>query len=1268
MGRDGGLLATARDESVQSQLSLTESQKAKIAELAEQARPSVGDAVGRLRSAATDEERQAILEEMRQAREQRQKEADEALRDALTSEQFLRLEQIRLQRAGVRALTRDEIVSELKVTDDQKTQIESLMEERSAALRALGRRPTSEDMEQLNTQWDPKVLAVLSDQQRDQWRKKLGTATGGESSGQPSEPASADATSETDPAEAPAETDSTGTPSADSPRPAPTYSRGGSSFRSGSSFGGGSSRTAVASFDPATKGESAATDGGPSKGAEPADGPDQDGSRLMSFHFEDAPWKLVLNLFATRAGLDLDASEAPPGTFTYRADRNKYTPTEALDILNGYLIPKGYILTRRDRFLVVHKIDKGIPPSQIPDVAVEDLSARGRNELLRVVFRLRQGVDLAAAAKEAEALAGPQGKVVMLSASNALQVTDIGSNLLRMHKLMEDQQEKQDPDRPTFRLFQLKYASAYEAERLVRNQLGLAAQNAASSRSGNSGRSSREEYMRMMMSRYRGRGGNDDDDRRSRESSQSAPSAAASEPTSKVAADSRTNSLLVVAPFSKMELVEQIVDAIDVPVDGSADLVAAESGAPYLKVYKLRKVDSDEARDTLRALMPDGVVVNDDRREDTVHIFGSPEQHREVQALLREIDGEGDGQTVAVIPLSRTDPLAITSTLNMTFLGDGADAPSIQGDSLGRRLIVRGTFSQVTQIKTLLAQMGEDGTGRLTAGAGLGGPVRVIDLGNRDPREFVPMLESFLSNAVTNPIRVVVPTESGPVQGRRVPALDRSSFREREASPARRPADRPAADRPAPKRDERRPTASRSGGGVPVVTASRTSAPAELEDVSADDRIDEDEDGADAPVDPAESPEVRDRTPAREPDEPQQSDGSARGEEDDPARRIIQTGPQRKAPIAISIVGGRLVIASEDKEALEQVQQLVQALAGAVPAQSRWTVFYLRSADAAETALMLGQIFPSSSVTATSTDNGTGYSGGSSSLPMLPATADTLRIIPDLRSNSLLVSGPPHQVRDVENMLQVLDDDGSNLPESLRDRVPRMIPVRFADVNEVANIVREVYRDQMGGNDSRSGRDDNPYAMMFFGRDNGRSSRSGRRSGQQQEREIKLTVGVDARTSQLVVSANDGLFRQVEELVGQLDEAALVAQPTIQVYRPVNGDSQVIQQTLSAMVPNVQISVSSTGETRPTPGRTSSRSTPTRGGSSTPSRYGGGDQDQAERMQRIMEFRQRMEQMRSGDGGQSGYQGRGGWSGSRRDGGSRDSSRDSTRSRGGRGR
>src|SRR5690606_37784400 len=97
--------------------------------------------------------------------------------------------------------------------------------------------------------------------------------------------------------------------------------------------------------------------------------------RHLSFSFRYAPWADVLRMFAEESDLSLDLNSVPPGTFNYY-DTKKYTPTEALDIINGYLLPKGFCLIRRDGFLVCINIDEPIPPSLIPIISADEIPQR----------------------------------------------------------------------------------------------------------------------------------------------------------------------------------------------------------------------------------------------------------------------------------------------------------------------------------------------------------------------------------------------------------------------------------------------------------------------------------------------------------------------------------------------------------------------------------------------------------------------------------------------------------------------------------------------------------------------------------------------------------------------------------------------------------------------------------------------------------------------------------------------------------------------------
>ena len=160
---------------------------------------------------------------------------------------------------------------------------------------------------------------------------------------------------------------------------------------------------------------------------------------------------------------------------------------------------------------------------------------------------------------------------------------------------------------------------------------------------------------------------------------------------------------------------------------------------------------------------------------------------------------------------------------------------------------------------------------------------------------------------------------------------------------------------------------------------------------------------------------------------------------------------------------------------------------------------------------------------------------------------------------------PGQWIRSIKSSkcLRVLDAD--ELPETLRERVPRMIPVEYANVAEVANIVKEVYHDFLQDNNQRGGRGTNPLELMMSG---GRgNSRGGQSGASRRPSAVRMTIGVDTQTSKLVVSASDSLFRQVEDMVADLDKAAKAARRTIHVVNVNESNSAVLQEALTALLP-----------------------------------------------------------------------------------------------------
>ncbi|MCL4191322.1 MAG: hypothetical protein KJZ87_06220, partial [Thermoguttaceae bacterium] len=171
----------------------------------------------------------------------------------------------------------------------------------------------------------------------------------------------------------------------------------------------------------------------------------------LQFNFRFQRWTDVLEWLAEQADLSLVMDAPPPGTFNY-SDTRDYTPTEAIDLLNGVLIGKGYTLIRRGRMLMVVDISQGIPENLVPRVTLPELEHRGKFELVSVVLPLgrRQTEQVTA---EIQPLLGTNGKVVPLPATKQLLITGSAGMMKSIAAVLEsipepETKREREPEKP----------------------------------------------------------------------------------------------------------------------------------------------------------------------------------------------------------------------------------------------------------------------------------------------------------------------------------------------------------------------------------------------------------------------------------------------------------------------------------------------------------------------------------------------------------------------------------------------------------------------------------------------------------------------------------------------------------------------------------------------------------------------------------------------------------------------------------------------------
>lgn len=166
----------------------------------------------------------------------------------------------------------------------------------------------------------------------------------------------------------------------------------------------------------------------------------------LRFQFREQSWADVLQWFARQDNLTLVMDRAPSGTFTY-SDNRSYTPTEAIDLLNSVLLTKNFTLLRRDRMLTVIELTKDIPIELIPRIKLEELPARGRFELVSVLFPLgKRPID--AVVTEVSPYLSNYGRAVPLAQSRQLLVIETAGKMQTINLLIASVPEPAPPPQP----------------------------------------------------------------------------------------------------------------------------------------------------------------------------------------------------------------------------------------------------------------------------------------------------------------------------------------------------------------------------------------------------------------------------------------------------------------------------------------------------------------------------------------------------------------------------------------------------------------------------------------------------------------------------------------------------------------------------------------------------------------------------------------------------------------------------------------------------
>jgi len=581
-----------------------------------------------------------------------------------------------------------------------------------------------------------------------------------------------------------------------------------------------------------------------------------------------------------------------------------------------------------------------------------------------------------------------------------------------------------------------------------------------------------------------------------------------------MAVNERNNSILVQARPDKMTVIAQVIDAVDIPLDRGNSLLV---NLNRMQVYRLSGIDPEPVVKTLMEIgnLEPATKLEIDKKNSAIVAYASLPDHVTIRAVIDKLTGSE--RKFEVIHLRRLAADYVAGTIEF-MMGNGKkektrpspwffDAPRrdatenkefrVDADVEHNRLLLWANPVELASIEVLLVKLGE------IPAAGSGSAVRVIDGGDaKEAQELIERIRRAWPSVAPNTL--VAPTAAAPPESAKEPS-----------------AARPAA--PGNSNDSSNTSTAR-----PLPKSSSDSATGQAR--AALFHL------ADIRREPAANPpgDIH-REPAASPSDERPSDA-----------------PRPTPPVKI-IVGpdGKLILSSDDPQALDRLEELATQLAGP---RKDYRVFRLKYAWALGVAQNLEDFFKDdkrdrSRMPWWMDDY---YSQNDSQDDRRLSKRRKLTFISDSDSNTILVEGASaEQLKTIDELIQLYDQPPPNDTQSVRKT--ELIKLKYSKAKAVADTVKDVYRDLLSSNDkalagnNNQGRDNRPNFIFSLNDSDKTEQKTPRFKG-------LLSIGIDEVSNSLMVSAPAYLFDHVAKMIKELDQAA-APDYTVEMVRVSHGMS-----------------------------------------------------------------------------------------------------------------
>jgi len=760
--------------------------------------------------------------------------------------------------------------------------------------------------------------------------------------------------------------------------------------------------------------------------------------KTLSFEMREKPWSVVLEWLSDKAGLPVITSHKPAGNFTFIAPPGdqQYTIPQVIDIINDALQAQKLILINRKTSLTIVPADGKIDRALLPQIPVEDLDAHGNTELVTLVLPLTSLV-AEEVAPEVKKLMGPFGEAVPLARANQLVLQDTVGNLKLIYKTLKNIEEGGKGQAESF-AYTCKYIKVREAEKILREFLG-----------------DQRELIRLMTP-----------------PAPPAGTPAAAQPAGPpkirmyyVTADERTNTLFINGSPDKISQAKEVLKKLDTPQPGQQPLI---TGPPILKTYTIESgtadalakvlqdryatapqvriaaagnrsivvwagpddqleiarqlLGSSEKTTTIELIPVNGASVarvlaplkelfadaksssfffEADTTRNAILVKGTPEQITELKAALKLLVQGGAPATLELIPLTVLEPAKAVETLRTLFPDAKGGSLHLEAEPSRNAILVKGTPEQIAELKSALKMLDRRGTPA---------KLELIPLAVLEPAKAVETLKTLFPEAKRGTLFL----EADPARNAILVKGTQEQIAEVKTSLKAMGDDGAAA------------------GTTRIITIEKGSASAMAEALGRLlPQMRQNPVKVNVPGGGGVKPQVSAMNLGGTNEEQSAFEGQPPAAPAKPATPNDKPG-RPDAPISISAAGNRLIVTSNDAQALALVQELVRLLEQTAGGEGDYEIIPLKHALAVDAVKVIEQTF---------TDPTTGVR--------------RVRVVADPGSNSLLVRA---NLLDLISVRRIVENSVDKAPAGGPGELA-ILPLKTASAADAAKIIEQVFND-----------------------------------------------------------------------------------------------------------------------------------------------------------------------------------------------------------------